>query len=111
MNSLEPIPGWFLTFSDKESKALEAGLDALGYENTAKGLKDFVLDTLEDETADPSQERHERHRTQDASIASQVAGYLREHPEVLGTYANLGKTAANMLIQKVMAGIEKARKG
>jgi hypothetical protein len=97
------ITGWWLSFTTEEARRVESVLEKLEYEKSPTGLREYILDTMEDD------EERERRRVQDEGISSQIAEFLKENPDIVSLYANLGKNALNMAAAAVLKRITKAR--
>jgi len=96
MQEARPIEGWFLTFTKEERELVEQAFEDLGYELSAQGIKQYVLDTIEAMEDD-------RPGAVD-KLVENIAGAINKNPEAVRTYASLaGSMLMNFLNAKKKA--------
>lgn len=96
MEQAKAIDGWFLTFTKEERELIEERFEDLGYELSAQGIKEYVLDTLDamDEDKPGAVDK----------LVENIAGAINKNPEAVRTYAGLaGSMLMNFLTKKKAA--------
>lgn len=101
METNKAIGGWFISFTEEEEADIQEALIADEYEPTPAGLREFVLDIIAEDSSE------EARRKTDASIAETLSQYIKEHPEKINQFANMGRAA----VSSAVAAIIKARSG
>ena len=90
------IPCWALTFSIKELEAVREMLSQEGYNPDVDGLKDWIMDTV-------NEEPREEHDPVNAVIGG-LAHHLSKHPEIL----QAGMTAGKNILAGMMRNKKRA---
>lgn len=99
----EAIQGWFISFTEEEEAVIEDVLFEEGYEKTPAGLKEFVLDIIDEDSETENRERRQR---QDETLAEHITQFIKENPEVINKYTTIGKAAAGSILN----AMKKARR-
>ena len=98
------LEGYFLEFASEEMEAINLMLEEEGFEQTPKGLKDYIL-YLAYEDPDPVKEKP--HVDKAGNHMSGILKTLQDNPEAIAhTIAGAGK-----VFNAVKAGFAKSRAG
>lgn len=94
MSNPSQISGWFISFGEKELAFICEGLEEFGYTPDIDGLKKYILDSMQ-----PADEPEEKHGAADR-VLHQVEDFIKNNPESVNAYYNMGKSFINKYINK-----------
>jgi hypothetical protein len=90
MDTLKAIPCMALSFSNNEMNDIKEFLSENDYSPDSDGLKEYILDTVYDDT-------DEEKRSTEKDIVNQINNFLADNPNTVNMAANLGSAIFNKI--------------
>lgn len=95
MNSKKAIPCIVLSFSPEEMEYLKKFLEEKEYSADNDGIKDFILDEVEDYFECP--EAFEERKAHDNEMINQINDFIKNNPNTITFAANSAKRIFNAI--------------
>lgn len=87
------LSGIFLSFNDRECRAIWEAVTAEGHPESIDGLKEWILERVAEGSEEEPQGPTDR-------VLKSVEEYLRGHPEEVSRFTYLGKAAIKDMIRR-----------